>query len=140
MRNRYANSAALSPEGMRIVVWNCFRRKLSIRLEEPSAFQPYVVVIPEARAPDEESYRLVWWGRAGELGTAALTPSTYRVISAPLIPGASASAVPLLICDAREGALATEQIRGKMADRGYWAPLRSELETLRHERRKSSGS
>ncbi len=35
--------------------------------------------------------------------------------------------------------LAQEQIRGKQADREYWAPLRAELELLRHDHRRSGG-
>lgn len=38
--------------------------------------------------------------------------------------------------DALELALAQEQIRGKDADRKYWAPLRTELEQMRHNLRR----
>ena len=37
-----------------------------------------------------------------------------------------------------EMALAEEQIRGKAADREYWAPIQAELEQLRHELRRTS--
>ena len=36
--------------------------------------------------------------------------------------------------------LAQEQIRGKQADREYWAPLRAELEQMRHDRRRAGSS
>lgn len=36
--------------------------------------------------------------------------------------------------------LAQEQIRGKQADREYWAPLRAELEQMRHDYRRSGSS
>jgi hypothetical protein len=36
--------------------------------------------------------------------------------------------------------LAQEQIRGKQADREYWAPLRAELERMRHDHRRSGSS
>ena len=36
--------------------------------------------------------------------------------------------------------LAQEQIRGKQADRDYWAPLRAELEQIRHDQRRSGAS
>lgn len=82
---------------MRIVVWNCFRGDPSKRLEELSAIRPDVVVLPESRAPEKESDRLVWSGRAGELGTAVLTTVSYRVVRAPLVPDASPSATPFQI-------------------------------------------
>ena len=40
--------------------------------------------------------------------------------------------------DRLELELATEQIRGKQADREYWAPLRLELEQMRHEQRRTN--
>ena len=82
---------------VRIVVWNCFRGDPSKRLEELSTLQPDVVVLPESRAPEEESDRLVWSGRAGEIGTAVLTTGSYRVVRAPLVPDASPSAAPFHI-------------------------------------------
>ncbi len=42
--------------------------------------------------------------------------------------------------DALEVALATEQIRGKQADREYWAPLRAELEQMRHDQRRGASA
>ena len=38
--------------------------------------------------------------------------------------------------DTLELELATEQIRGKQADRNYWAPLRAELEQMRYDQRR----
>jgi hypothetical protein len=42
--------------------------------------------------------------------------------------------------DTLELELAREQIRGKQADREYWAPLRAELEQMRHEHRRTASS
>ena len=82
---------------VRIVVWNCFRGDPMKRVDELAALNPDIVVLPEARAPEAESDRLVWWGRPGELGTAVVTLADYRVERATLVPEASRSAVPLLV-------------------------------------------
>ena len=37
-----------------------------------------------------------------------------------------------------ERALGEEQITGKAADRAYWAPLRAELERVRHDLRREA--
>lgn len=81
--------------------------------------------------------RRLWFREAREaddlVALAAAFPVDARAASVdrPLLESAMAGDRAAL-----ELALAEEQIKGKQADRDYWAPLRAELEQIRHDYRR----
>lgn len=87
----------------------------------------------QAATPDHVSF---WLHEARDADQLLLLAATLPE------PAATAVATRPLIAKAIEGdrealelELAQEQIRGKAADRAYWAPLRAELEALRRQAR-----
>jgi len=90
------------------------------------------------RASADPEHLALWLREARE-------PDTLLELAAALpdLTGDEARQRPLLAIALRqdraglEVALAEEQIKGKRADREYWAPLRAELEQMRHEHRRA---
>ena len=88
-------------------------------------------------AAADEAHVKFWLREARDADTIIELASAF-----PLATRAASADRPLLHAavehdrDRLELELATEQIRGKRADRDYWAPLRAELEQMRDDQRR----
>ncbi len=90
------------------------------------------------RYPDPAPDRFRLWMSEARDADVLLALCTYEPAVALAVAGTRAAVAAALAGDRDqvEMELAHEQIRGKAADRAYWAPLLSELEQMRHDVRR----